>query len=461
MPFPRDCAERLHEQAYRTFAPQLQDLGEELQKVGTSLSSGITRLERRLEALRQIELPTAESILNEILGEVLRNKEREINTLHLFARRLREKETQEELLNLLLDTAITYFSCVVLYSVRGDRLIGWSSRGLTEQAARAVGADSFPCSEYAAFQEALEKENPAPLSDMPDTEPFRMLQDSAQGPWRLFPLMVLQKPAALLIAGGSEENTSSSEAVSTMTRFTALRLENTALRILNEIFASRPEAESTLPSEAVEVSSTAQPESVPDNGFEPVDTVQETGFSLQSPPDTPEAIRETGAQDEVIQPDPALQFDARNEIESPAAVSENGFSSWEKIEYTSADAAVSPEPEPSVQEPAAAALTPEEEKRHSDAKRFARLLVSEIKLYNENKVAEGRRHRDLFVRLKRDIEKSRDMYEKRVAADITGKIDYFHEELLRILGENDPSALGNYYPGPRTENRNKENGNTL
>ena len=55
----------------------------------------------------------------------------------------------------------------------------------------------------------------------------------------------------------------------------------------------------------------------------------------------------------------------------------------------------------------------EEEKAHSDARRFARLLVSEIKLYNEQKVAEGRRGGDLYDRLKEeDIDRSRQMYEK-------------------------------------------------
>ena len=47
------------------------------------------------------------------------------------------------------------------------------------------------------------------------------------------------------------------------------------------------------------------------------------------------------------------------------------------------------------------------------AQRFARLLVDEIKLYNQAKVAEGRKHKDLYDRLKEDIEKSRATYKKR------------------------------------------------
>ena len=92
----------------------------------------------------------------------------------------------------------------------------------------------------------------------------------------------------------------------------------------------------------------------------------------------------------------------------------------------------------------------EEERLHADAQRFARLLVSEIKLYNENHVVEGRRNRDLYLRLKRDVDKSREMYENRIAPLVARKNDYFHDEIVRILGEGDPSTLGNDYPGPKS-----------
>jgi hypothetical protein len=93
----------------------------------------------------------------------------------------------------------------------------------------------------------------------------------------------------------------------------------------------------------------------------------------------------------------------------------------------------------------------EKERLHSDAKRFARLLVSEIKLYNEQRVLNGRENKDIYVRLKKDIDKSREMYDKRVPLSVSRKIDYFHDEVIRILGENDPTTLGSDYPGPRVE----------
>jgi hypothetical protein len=92
--------------------------------------------------------------------------------------------------------------------------------------------------------------------------------------------------------------------------------------------------------------------------------------------------------------------------------------------------------------PPARAIAPEAQKAHDDAKRFARLVVSEIKLYNEAKVTEGRKSRDIYERLKEDIERGRQMYNDRVAAPVRDSSDYFHDELVRILAGGDPTALG-------------------
>ncbi|MBK8594259.1 MAG: hypothetical protein IPP07_07355 [Holophagales bacterium] len=77
-----------------------------------------------------------------------------------------------------------------------------------------------------------------------------------------------------------------------------------------------------------------------------------------------------------------------------------------------------------------------------DARRIARLLVSEIKLYNERKVAEGRAAGDLYSRLKDDIERSRQVYAERTPEHVRASADFFHEELVRILAEGKPEALG-------------------
>jgi hypothetical protein len=69
-------------------------------------------------------------------------------------------------------------------------------------------------------------------------------------------------------------------------------------------------------------------------------------------------------------------------------------------------------------------------------------VVSEIKLYNEAKVTEGRKTRDIYERLKEDIERGRQMYHDRVSAAVREASDYFQDELVRILAGGDPGALG-------------------
>lgn len=89
----------------------------------------------------------------------------------------------------------------------------------------------------------------------------------------------------------------------------------------------------------------------------------------------------------------------------------------------------------------------DERRLHNDARRFARLLVSEIKLYNEQKVKEGREGRDLYERLREAIDRSREMYDKRVQPPVAAKFDYFHYELVSNLAEGDEEKLGSGYPG--------------
>ncbi len=95
---------------------------------------------------------------------------------------------------------------------------------------------------------------------------------------------------------------------------------------------------------------------------------------------------------------------------------------------------------------AAAAVAPGEDEVHKKARRFAKLLVDEIRLYNQNKVNEGKQHRDLYERLREDIEKSRSTYEKRFGETPAGPAGYFNQELIRILADNDISLMGGNFP---------------
>jgi hypothetical protein len=101
---------------------------------------------------------------------------------------------------------------------------------------------------------------------------------------------------------------------------------------------------------------------------------------------------------------------------------------------------------PAASAAAAPATGPEEPELHRKARRFAKLLVEEIKLYNQPRVVEGKLNRDLYERLKVDIEKSRATYDKRYRETPVATADYFNQELIRILADNDVSLLGASFP---------------
>lgn len=146
---------------------------------------------------------------------------------------------------------------------------------------------------------------------------------------------------------------------------------------------------------------------------------------------------ESVAAVEEAEAEPVAEFDARATVQVELAALP-----------ALAPAEPVPEPEPEPVAPAVEAppeprpLTAEEQARHEEARRFARLLVSEIKLYNEEEVERGRVNRDLYHRLKEDVDRSKEMYEKRISPEIRATRNYFYEELLRILADGDPDALG-------------------
>ena len=79
----------------------------------------------------------------------------------------------------------------------------------------------------------------------------------------------------------------------------------------------------------------------------------------------------------------------------------------------------------------------------NSARRYARLLVSEIKLYNEAAVQVGRQKRDLLARLKPEIERARKLYSQRISTAVDSRGALFQQELVQTLADGDPSLLGN------------------
>lgn len=167
----------------------------------------------------------------------------------------------------------------------------------------------------------------------------------------------------------------------------------------------------------------------------------------------PEAAEEHGEVVDTFDPSATVRVDMAHVAPAVEEAEPETFDEAEaEIAYEAVPEA-EPEAEPAEPPPvspvvpppplaAPAEISPEDEARHEEARRFARLLVSEIKLYNEDEVEQGRAEGDLYRRLKEDVDRSREMYEKRIPPEIRAARDYFHEELVRILADGDSDALG-------------------
>jgi len=86
---------------------------------------------------------------------------------------------------------------------------------------------------------------------------------------------------------------------------------------------------------------------------------------------------------------------------------------------------------------------------HQKAKRFAKVTVQELIMYKKDEVAKGRENNDLYSRFKDEIDKSKQLYDKRFEKIAAHNIDYLYDELVRVLADNNADALGNYPYRPR------------
>jgi len=135
---------------------------------------------------------------------------------------------------------------------------------------------------------------------------------------------------------------------------------------------------------------------------------------------------------------------------SPAVPVQGEDESSGTVMFTSGDLNVSSFGAPSAAAEAAPAaggpdldsMDSDTRKKHEEAMRFARLLVSEIKLYNEAKVQQGRSNNGIYNLMRDDIERSRQLYKERVPEPVRAQTNYFNNELIRILADGDSGAMG-------------------
>jgi hypothetical protein len=81
------------------------------------------------------------------------------------------------------------------------------------------------------------------------------------------------------------------------------------------------------------------------------------------------------------------------------------------------------------------------------ARRYARLLISDIRLKNEAAIRLGRESRDLWTRLRPEIATARESFNERVSPSVLQRDRIFEEELVRTLADGDDSLFGFPPPG--------------
>jgi len=320
--------------------------------------------------------------------------------------------TQKEILRTLLDNTVRYSGRGALFVIKAGAATGWQGRGFTKDGDDTI--KDFPLNVTVGVPEqALRSRMPfsGTSSDI-DSEFVAQFGAPADDRVLVLPLVLKEKVAALVYADAGSEGGGKldSSAVELLVLATSAWLEVASLRKQ----AAKEEQPGDAPREKVE---SAPP---------PVQSAP-----AHSDPFASHAPKHIAPVPEEI-PVPPPVVVAPPPVEQPVAVAQ----SEPVISAAAAAAAPAPAADPF------ANLSPEDADVHRKAQRFARLLVDEIKLYNQVKVSEGRKNKDLYDRLKDDIDKSRITFQKRYGNTAAGGADYFSQELVRSLAEDDISIMG-------------------
>ena len=303
--------------------------------------------------------------------------------------------TQKEILRAFLDAGSGYCSRIALFVVKAGAASGWQSRGFGDDEA----VKDFPLDLNAGpvahtYQNRVA--TPGNIAEMGG----RFSQEfgsPANEQVLVLPLALKDKVAALVYADGGDDGKIYPDALELLMIATSAWLEVTSLRKQS---SAREDGESA-----------SRVESAPP----PMQTVSSFSdpFAAHAPKHVPASPP--------AEPEPAAEV----------------------VEVAAAHAASAAAPAAATDP--LAGLSTEDADVHRKAQRFARLLVDEIKLYNQAKVAEGRRNKDLYDRLKEDIDKSRGTFQKRYGNTAAASVDYFQQELLRSLAEDDISIMGSNF----------------
>jgi hypothetical protein len=433
----RQAREQLEEK-FRAQAEQLQKLEQDLKELRDEHERLESEAGRHFEALEKFELPSPPVPLEAVLASV---------------RNLLTATLPKQVFNKLTEEAYRMGVRAVAFEVRGKAAWGASAHGFEPQLTeRALHALVVPLTLDSPFRQVFEigrhfggnsdglKKNANVLNRLkPDSDDSILL----------LPIRSAGAVSAIFYTDSGGSGASLPEdALKLLAEFASVQLDRLMALSAREKAAvskdagrevqAEPTASVEPPIEAAELPAEVaeRREASASRGGTSAPSIEEP---LPPPPAPPviEAVAPVG-------PPPA-----EAPVELPAEHAAIGFVPAQEPGAVPAIEAVGVPPAPA---PGAAfdvsQLSEAERKIHKDARRFAKLLVFEIELYNKTQAAEGRQSKDLYKRLKLDIDRSRQTFEQRFGKTVGKQFDYFHDELVRTLAGNDPSLLGSDYPGP-------------
>jgi hypothetical protein len=317
-----------------------------------------------------------------------------------------------EVLTYLVNEVALYVDRAVMFIVKGPSAIGWYARGL--EPTDGIKQINIPINSDSVFRVVHNSRKSLRTQMHQSSATAQALARFGGRPQGVLavPLVLREKLAAVLYCDTAKEEVpeSSADVVELLVKFAEKSID-----VLSA--APKPGAGRI----ATAGSTQERAAAIKAGG----DEIRERAGIPRSAPTPPPPVTSADEGSSTVMFNATSMAAIRQHMASPAA--------------TAAPAVSRPAPAPVAPAPS---VPPEEQKAHEDAKRFARLVVSEIKLYNESKVNEGRRQKDLYERLKEDIERGRQMYSDRVSAHVRESTNYFYDELVRILAGGDAGALG-------------------
>jgi hypothetical protein len=356
-----------------------------------------------------------------------------------------EQKSQAEILKTLVNRAASFAPRVAFFVIKGGQATGWRGRGFEgtvgDQAVQSISLPLDSDTVISTAAKSLQTWSGDAGSHADDHQLLNRLGEEPAQRIVTIPLVVRGKAVAVLYAdsAGLDSESINLEALETLARVSGMAVELLSVSHAPKRLAE--ETHATAPTPEAEPTPAAEPSYTPTSEYEQ----SEPSYSGAETVETPYVQTEQFAE-------PATDYvaDIAEPETASAPVEESSLLGEPAPESAQADATSSPVGRRryghEVELPIDVA-SDEERRLHNNARRFARLLISEIKLYNEQKVAEGRSEHDLYDRLREYIDRSREMYDKRVGADVTARYDYFHGELVNTLAEGDASKLGSNYPG--------------